>query len=74
MLPFSVLSRVEMAVNKEIGGRNSKRQDTSNAEPDFKGAAIINEDGSETPITEDMIQTACEQLDPETSEANTSEN
>lgn len=61
-----------MVVNKETGDQNSKRKGDSNAEPDFKGAAIINEDGSETPITEDMIQTACEQLDPEMGETKVS--
>ena len=32
-------------------------------EPDFHGAAIIDEQGREIPITESMIQRAIEQLD-----------
>ena len=31
---------------------------------DFHGAAIIDEDGHEIPITEDMIKDACKKLDP----------
>ncbi|MBQ0719038.1 MAG: hypothetical protein KBT88_11755 [Gammaproteobacteria bacterium] len=30
---------------------------------DFDGAAIINADGSETPITEEMIEKACNDLE-----------
>lgn len=30
---------------------------------DFHGAAILDENGEEIPITEDMIQEACEKLD-----------
>jgi hypothetical protein len=33
------------------------------AEPDFNGAAIIDENGVEIPITEDMIKNACDQLE-----------
>ena len=33
------------------------------AEPDFNGAAIIDENGVEIPITEEMVQTACDELD-----------
>ena len=32
-------------------------------EPDFHGAAIIDEQGREIPITENMIRSAIEQLD-----------
>lgn len=31
---------------------------------DFHGAAIIDEDGNEVPITETMIKEACEKLEP----------
>ena len=31
---------------------------------DFDGAAIINPDGSETPITDEMIEKACDELEP----------
>ena len=30
---------------------------------DFEGAAIINPDGSETPITDEMIEKACDDLE-----------
>lgn len=30
---------------------------------DFDGAAIINPDGSETPITDEMIEKACDDLE-----------
>lgn len=33
--------------------------------PAFNGAAIIDEEGNEVPITEDMIQSACEELGSE---------
>ena len=32
-------------------------------ETDFNGAALIDENGNEIPITEEMIQSACEELD-----------
>jgi len=34
----------------------------SNQRPDLHGAAILDENGVETPITEHMIQMACNQL------------
>lgn len=33
------------------------------AYPDFYAAAVIEEDGSETPITEEMIVRACRELE-----------
>lgn len=44
----------------------STKQKDSNAkeqDPDFHGAALIDEDGNEIPITEDMVQEACSDLD-----------
>ncbi len=32
---------------------------------DFHGAAIIDENGREIPITENMVKQACEKIDPE---------
>ncbi|MGS2722237.1 PA1571 family protein [Porticoccus sp. GXU_MW_L64] len=32
-------------------------------EADFHGAAIIGEDGKEIPITEEMVESACEKMD-----------
>lgn len=46
-------------------------KDTSsetNQPPDFHGAAVIDEDGNEIPITEDMVQEAFEELEDEQSE------
>lgn len=40
------------------GQVNNQRQ----PEPDFHGAAIIDEQGREIPITEAMVQRACRQL------------
>ena len=31
---------------------------------DFDGATVINPDGSETPITDEMIERACDALEP----------
>ena len=36
---------------------------------DFDGAAIINPDGSETPITDEMIEKACDDLEEPSQEA-----
>jgi hypothetical protein len=41
----------------------NKEQETLPEQPNFNGAAIINEQGEEIPITEEMVQTACETLD-----------
>lgn len=40
-----------------------KQSDDQPQEVDFHGAAIIDEDGHEIPITEEMIQQACAELD-----------
>ncbi len=47
-------------MGKKISSESSKTE-----KADFHGAAILNEDGTETPITEDMVQDACEKLDSE---------
>ena len=36
---------------------------SSNRQTDFHGAAVIDEQGRETPITEAMIQRACQNLE-----------
>lgn len=60
-----------MSHAKPFERNNSKPyQDNNNAplngesdiEPSFNGAAIIDEQGNEVPITEDMIQAACKKL------------
>lgn len=51
---------------------SSSAEKTSNektADIDFHGAAILNEDGSETPITEEMVRDACRELSPDTGAA-----
>ncbi len=40
-----------------------KPMDDDNQEVDFHGAAVIDENGREIPITEEMIQKACAELD-----------
>lgn len=46
-------------------GRETSSENSKTKVADFHGAAILNEDGTETPITEDMIQDACEKLNSE---------
>lgn len=41
----------------------STEKETERATPDFNGAAIIDENGLEVAITEEMVQSACDQLD-----------
>jgi hypothetical protein len=41
----------------------STEKQTERAAPDFNGAAIIDENGVEVAITEEMVQSACDQLD-----------
>ena len=41
----------------------SKEQETLPEQPNFNGAAIIDEHGKEIPITEEMVQTACDELE-----------
>jgi len=36
-----------------------KNNDQKDQAPDFHGAALIDEEGNEIPITEDMVQDAC---------------
>lgn len=50
--------------DKTAGGGNASGQDAI----DFHGAAIIDEEGHEIPITEEMIKEACKQLDPAAAE------
>ncbi len=45
-------------MNKEIHKKNRQIGPL-----DFDGAAIINPDGSETPITNEMIEKACDDLE-----------
>ncbi|RLA47417.1 MAG: hypothetical protein DRR06_02645 [Gammaproteobacteria bacterium] len=56
-------------------GKETVNQSSENETLDFHEAAILNEDGSETPITEDMIQDACKRLNqasPDTKESDSS--
>ena len=61
--------------NDERGkpGRDSDTSEPAAPEPDFHGAAIIDEEGHEIPITEDMIKDACEKLDRATADADADE-
>ncbi|MDG1165530.1 MAG: hypothetical protein P8P26_07325 [Porticoccaceae bacterium] len=42
---------------------SKEKQETPPEQPNFNGAAIIDEQGAEIPITEDMVQNACDELD-----------
>lgn len=49
--------------NKVINHNNTKNgsepSNSDHQDPDFNGAALIDEEGNEIPITEDMILNAC---------------
>ncbi len=47
---------------KNIRNISTEKQ-TERAASDFNGAAIIDENGVEVAITEEMVQSACDQLD-----------
>ncbi len=62
-------------MGKETSSQDSdiqahKNQACNTKQADFHGAAILNRDGSETPITEQMVQDACKQLDTKKPGAN----
>ncbi|MDX2506055.1 MAG: hypothetical protein QNL62_16480 [Gammaproteobacteria bacterium] len=51
--------------NKKKGTSNPSGKNNKNAKNyciDFHGAAIINQDGQEIAITEEMVENACNQL------------
>lgn len=39
------------------------KSDSNPLQPNFNGAAIIDDDGNEIPITEEMIKSACDELE-----------
>ena len=41
---------------------NTDKKTDSKGEHDFHGAAIVDKDGKEVPITENMVQDACKKL------------
>ena len=45
------------------GADDKPAQDLASREIDFHGAAVIDEDGNVTPITEEMVQKACAELE-----------
>jgi hypothetical protein len=49
-------------MDNEQKNTNNHKQTTEPA-ADFHGAALIDADGNEIPITEDMVQGACTNLD-----------
>lgn len=53
-------------MNKD-SSKTGKTSDPKVGEISFNGAAILNADGSETPITEEMVRNACRELVSETS-------
>lgn len=42
---------------------STEKKDDSEKEQDFHGAALIDQDGKEVLITEEMVQDACHKLD-----------
>lgn len=55
-----------MEIDKIMARDTQSISTDHNAEPsapDFNGAAIIDENGVEVAITEEMVQSACDQLD-----------
>lgn len=56
-----------MMSNEQDQEQSSATED-SEQEVDFHGAAIIDENGNEVAITEEMIKDACEKLDPGSTE------
>lgn len=54
-------------MNNQSNDQNSKQNhtDTEDLEINFHQAAVVNEKGEEVAITEEMVQQACEQLEPE---------
>lgn len=42
---------------------NMNKEKINEQTTDFHGAALIDEDGNEIPITEDMVQDACHNLE-----------
>ena len=49
--------------NKPETANSDKEQAENTPSPDFHGAAIIDDEGNEIPITEEMIKKACDDLD-----------
>jgi hypothetical protein len=54
-----------LAMNTEQKDKTTKEKN-----PDFHGAALIDDDGHEIPITEGMVQEACSDLDKEAGNTN----
>ena len=52
------MNKEKMKENSALNSESNKAQAT-----DFHGAALIDEDGNEIPITEDMVQDACHTLE-----------
>ncbi|MGB2287999.1 MAG: PA1571 family protein [Porticoccaceae bacterium] len=42
---------------------NQQEANQTQPKPNFNGAAIIDENGNEIPITEEMVQNACDSLE-----------
>ena len=66
---------VEISLPKFYIAMN-KQKDIEKNEPatDFHGAALIDEDGNEIPITEDMVQDACHEAAENTGNDDSEEN
>ena len=60
---FEYRSKWYARMGKDKPDCRDKGQDGQDKDVDFNGAAIINRDGTETLITEDMVQDAFEELE-----------
>ena len=49
--------------DKQYNTEYKTQYDLKQSDIDFHGAAIVDQDGHEIPITEDMIQSACSDLE-----------
>ena len=58
-----------MTKEKEDAVQAHKLTESPTAEPDFNGGAIIDDQGAEIPITEEMVQVACDELGDDETQA-----
>ena len=66
---FTLIYPIHPAVIRRLMSIETNKENDQHT--DFHGAAIIDEDGKEVPITEDMVQEACQEADIIESDENT---
>ncbi len=67
---FAVKLVNEITMNTDMNNKQTN-DNKKDHDPDFHGAALIDEEGNEIPITEDMVQDACSE--PEENDENNNE-